>query len=171
MSNELVLGVIGTVTGIVGTVTGLANLILKRVHEKPRLKITDVMVSLQEKKDGMSANVSFVIDNAGDRATTIIRKNVILGPDVEVIEELESISANSSLRVPEKPDSSIGFSFPYNVAFPDGTRRKYFEKQEKLAIIVFHTHGKAEKTYELPPSSEWKKQALFKDGPTVLILG
>jgi len=171
MSSELVLGIIGTITGIVGTITGLTNFILKRIQEKPRLKISDSMISLQKKGDKLSASVSFNIDNTGDRATTIIRVNVILGPDVEVIERLTSIPAHSSLRVPEKPDSSISFSFPSDVEFFDGTRKRYFEKEEKLTITVLHTHGKVEKIYDLPPSSEWEKKAVFKGGPTVLMLG
>lgn len=171
MSSELILGIIGTITGIVGTISGLTNLILKRIQEKPRLNIGDSMISLQKKGDKLSAGVSFNVDNTGDRATTIMRMNVILGPDVEVIERLTNISAHSSIRIPEKSDSSISFSFPSDVEFLDGTRKRYFEKQEKLTIVVFHTHGKVEKSYDLPPSSQWEKQAVFKGGPTVLILG
>jgi len=79
MSAELVLGVIGTITGIVGTVTGVTNLILKRIQEKPQLKIGDAIVSIQEKGDRIDAKISFNIDNTGDRSTTIIRVNIILG--------------------------------------------------------------------------------------------
>ena len=149
----------------------MTNFILKRIQEKPRLGISDVIVSLQRKEDKLSASVSFNVDNTGDRGTTIIRTIVTLGPDVEVIEELKSVSAHSSIRVPEKSLSTISFSFPKDVQFLNGTRRQYFENQEKLKIRIMHTHGETGKTYDLPPSSEWERQAVFKGGPTVLILG
>ena len=171
MSSELVLGIIGTITGIVGTVTGLTNFILRRIHEKPRLKISDVMASLQKKGDNLSADISFKVNNVGDRATTIVRVNVILGPDVEVIEGLKSVLAHSSIRIPEKSHSSISFSFPEDVEFLEDASKKYFVKEESLEIVIIHTHGTMKKSYDLPPSSEWEKQALFKDGPTVLFLG
>ena len=169
MSSELVLGIIGTITGIVGTVTGLTNLILKKIREKPKLKISDVMVTLEKKGDNFCAAISFNVDNVGDRATTIARVNVILGPDVEVIEGLKNVPAHSSIRIPEKPDSFVSFRFPRDVQFLDGTRKQYFEKEESLRIIVIHTHGAIEKFYVLPQSSELEKQALFKGGPTVLM--
>lgn len=171
MSSELILGIIGTITGIVGTITGLTSFILKRIQENPKLGISDMMVSLQKKGDNINADISFNIDNVGDRATTITRINIALGPDVEVIEELKTVSAHSSIRIPEKPNSSKRFNFPEDVHFPDGTRKQYFEKEEKLELNVFHTHGQVRKSYRLPPHSRWKKQALFRDGPMVLILG
>lgn len=171
MSSELVLGIIGTLTGIIGTVTGLTNLILNRIREQPRLRVGDSMISLQKNGGNLKVGVSFNVDNIGDRGTTIIRTNVIVGPNVEVIEGLRNVSAHSSIIIPEKSDSSIGFSFPSDIKFPDGTRKQYFKEKEKLEIIVFHTNGKVEKSYDLPPSSEWEKQALFKGGPIVLILG
>lgn len=170
MSSELVLGIIGTITGIVGTIIGLTTLILKRIQEKPNLKISDMMVSLQKMKDNIDAEVSFNVDNIGDRATTVTRLNMILGPDVEVKEELKAVSAHSSIRIPEEPNSSIRFSFPKDIKFLDGTQGPYFEKEEKLKVTVSHTHGEVEKSYELPPSSEWEKQAIYKNGPLVLFL-
>ena len=169
MSSELVLGIIGTITGIVGTVAGLTTLIVKKIQEQPRLKISDVMATLEKKGDNFCADISFNVDNIGDRATTIARVNIILGPDVEVIEGLRNVLAHSSIRIPEKPHSSVSFSFPRDVEFLDGTREQYFEKEESLKIIVIHTHGTIEKSYDLPPSSELEKQALFKGGPTVLM--
>jgi len=169
MSSELILGVIGTITGIIGTITGLMNLALKRIQEKPILKISDTIISLKQKGEKVESQVSFNIDNIGDRATTIVRINVIFGPDVEVIEGLKNISAHSSIRIPEKSDSTINFTFPKDVKFADGSEKRYFEKEEKLEIIVIHTHNKVEKRYDVPPPSKW--QALYKGGPTVFILG
>jgi hypothetical protein len=171
MSSELILGIIGTITGIIGTITGLTNLILKRVQEKPRLKISNSMFSLQKEGDRLNVDVSFNVDNSGDRATTIVRLIVVLGPDVEVIERLTNLSAHSSIRIPEKRDSSISFSFPRDIEFLDGTQKQYFVKQEKLTVTVIHTHGEVKKSYDLPPSSQWEKQAVLKDEPTVLFLG
>ena len=167
MSVELALAIIGTITGLSSL---LVHVIKSILLDRPRLKVGDALVSLQKKGKRLEAEFSFNINNTGDRATTIVRTIVILGPDVEVIEGLKTLPAHSSIRIPEKQDSSLTFRFPEEVEFTNGTRRRYFEQQEKLEIIVHHTHETLKKSYCLPPSSDWEKQALYEGGPILLDL-
>jgi hypothetical protein len=95
------------------------------------------------------------VDNLGDRSTTAVRVNVILGGHVEVVEGLRSIQPHSSIRYPEKADSEMKLFTRYG-------------EIENLQIIVTHTHGLAKKVYKLPQISEWDRYALWKGGPIVL---
>lgn len=139
---------------------------LKAIREKPKLRIGDFLVSLETvidrsvEKGGKRIKVElfFNIDNTGDRSTTVKRVNVVMGPHVEVIDELRTVMAHSSIRYPEKTDSYISFEFPELVTFDNGTKRRYFDKEEELKMYVWHTHGKVEKVVRLPPASRWEKE-------------
>jgi len=152
MTIELALGIVGTITGL----TSLSILIWKTMQEKPIIKISDALLSLERKaEDKVVGSLSFNIDNLGDRPTTVTRVNVILGDHVEVIEGLRSISSHSSIRYPEKIDSELKLFTRY-------------KEIRDLKIIVIHTHGTLEKIYKLPQISEWDKYALWKGGPLLL---
>jgi hypothetical protein len=152
MTIELALGIVGTITGL----TSLSILIWKTMQEKPIIKISDALLSLERKaEDKVVGSLSFNIDNLGDRPTTVTRVNVILGDHVEVIEGLRSISSHSSIRYPEKTDSELKLFTRY-------------KEIRDLKIIVIHTHGTLEKIYKLPQISEWDKYALWKGGPLLL---
>jgi hypothetical protein len=157
MDLDFALGFVGTVTGVIS----LCITLWAFMQEKPIIKISDVMLLLK-KADGDKAigELSFNIDNAGDRSTTITRVNVIFGDHVEVIEGLRDIQSHSCIRVPEKTD--------FTIQLVTGIKAI-----ENLRIIVNHTHRRhklIQKVYPIPQESEWEKRALWKDGPMALEL-
>jgi len=157
-----------SIVGMVVAVISLAIHALKRIQEKPKLRVGDLSVWLEKVGKTIEARVSFNIDNIGDRSTTVTRITAILGPEVETIEAFRIAGTHSSIRCPEKPDSAITFRFPELVAFADGTKKKYFEKHEELTLWVWHTHGLFEKVKRLPPASRWDEHRLWKGGPLLL---
>ena len=121
------------------------------------LSYLGALLQLEKKeKDKVMAGLSFNVDNVGDRSTTLVRVNAILGDHVEVLEGLRDVPSHSSIRYPEKTDSAIKLFTRYG-------------KIETLNIVVIYSHGSCEKTYKLPQISEWDKHALWKGGPLVLL--
>lgn len=166
MSVELALGIVGTITGP----SALTINSLRFARERPIVKVSDALVSFQKQKNGeVKTELSFNVDNTGDRSTVITRVNAIFGPDVEVVEGSRTLPAHSSIRYPEKADDQIQFQFPETTKFASGEVQKYFEKEEKLTIVVVHTHGAKKKEYSIPESSRWEEMALWKGGPIVLM--
>lgn len=150
---ELVLGIIGTVTAL-----GMLFFTLwERMQEKPDVKISDVLVYLEKKaEDKVVGNLSFNIDNLGERSTTITRIILVMGGYVDTIEGLRNLPTHSSVRYPEKEDSKIELV-------------SRLKELKDLTITVHHTHGTSKRTYSIPQVSEWDKNALWKGGPIVLI--
>lgn len=147
--------------GLLGSITGVASLIIlirDKLIEKPILKIGETLLWLQkDSKDNVVGEISFNIDNIGERSTTISRVTIIFGDHVEVTEELRDIAAHSSIRYPKKPDTTI----------------KLFAGRKEikdLSVSVTHTHKTFCKVYKLPQIQGWEKNALWKGGPLALQL-
>lgn len=149
---ELALGLLGSVTGVVSVFI----LIRDKMIEKPILEIGDTFLWLEkDNKDNVVGKLSFIINNLGERSTTVTRINVTLGDHVEVIEGLRDIAPHSSIRYPENITDEVKLF----------TKRKEIEN---LRIIVMHTHKTLEKIYPLPQAKEWDKHVLWKGGPIAL---
>jgi len=146
--------------GLIGSITGMASfliLIRDKLLEKPILNVGDTLLRLDKDNVGkIIGELSFNVNNIGERSTTISRINVILGDHVEVIEGLRDIRPHSSIRYPEKIDEEIKLF----------TGRK---DVDRLEIIIIHTHNTTRRIYKLPPMQDWNKFALWKDGPMILI--
>jgi hypothetical protein len=149
---ELALGILGSITGVIS----LSIYIWTTLQAKPKLEIGDALLSLQKDNKGyVHGSLSFNVNNVGDRATTVVRVNVILGGHVEVIDGLRNIEPHCSIRYPEKMGAEIKLYTG-------------FEEIETLRIIVIYTQGTIEIERKLPQIHEWDKHSLWKGGPIVL---
>ena len=155
----LTLAIIGVVTGCLGTSLALIDLIWRLFRRKPRLKITDLMVSLDfSKKEGqIHARISFMIENTGNMDTFLTTINAVFGPKVEAINSNRKIEANSSIRVPETAESYIEFAFPKYVDTGQVLPQRFFDNKVVLKMTLYHKFGIIRKVIAIPPTAKWEK--------------
>jgi hypothetical protein len=152
ISLELALGILGSVTGVISFLI----YVWTTLQAKPKLKIGDTMLFLErDEKNEVRGRLSFNVNNIGERATTVVRINVILGDHVEVIEGLRDVEPHCSIRYPEKAGGEVKLYTG-------------FKEIETLRISVIYTQGTIGIERKLPQIHEWDKHALWKGGPIVL---
>ena len=149
---ELALGILGSVTGVISFLI----YVWTTFQAKPKLEIGDTMLFLErDEKNKVQGRFTFNVNNVGERATTVVRINVILGDHVEVIDGLRDIEPHCSIRYPEKTGAEIKLYTG-------------FEEIETLRVSVVYTHGTIGIERKLPQIHEWDKHSLWKGGPIVL---